>query len=584
MKKNKDTDEKKSKPENDNLDKTQQLNSNAPKESDDLDSRLDEIKKLASDFYVEDESQTADDNANQIESEPGADDSSADDYIDRLNDIQIDKDYVSVISSGDDIDTRLDRINQDQENIDANKKVEITPKKPAEISALPAPAVDPQKKPPIIIKKKTISIDNIEKEAEAIMEQNRTNEDFVDRIQSALNEDEQVLPPVSKSESENVFKTFDKDLDDSEIIQELEQEIVNAEKAVNPFIEEINSEDSDDFLTNLDKITTPEEVLTKNNDKNRLENMPESELSLSTSSWEDLLDSMDDEDLVEDQKVFNFDEEQPFETFLQESGPFESEEKSTIPMLGDGQEIEYDGQVDGGDFAFISSLENDGLNELEDESVESLRKSFNEEFDQSAFDEEIEKKSKKKWLPTKLDTFSNWIKSLSLAEKILIILSFLVSLAVIISIFLVITQWSMNSRQIASPPPAIQATDQDIIYPTGLQLPGGWFFFLQRGEIQDNKWEPQNAEWLANTKLRRVVAIPWSNQSEEVVKSLTFEDEISIYMNNNDIIVYQVEDVVQISRDNVRILSDTEPSLVVILFREDNEDRWSIIAKPKPMK
>src|SRR5690606_14009241 len=185
--------------------------------------------------------------------------------------------------------------------------------------------------------------------------------------------------------------------------------------------------------------------------------------------------------------------------------------------------------------------------------------SFNEEFDQSAFDEEIEKKSKKKWLPTKLDTFSNWIKSLSLAEKILIILSFLVSLAVIISIFLVITQWSMNSRQIASPPPAIQATDQDIIYPTGLQLPGDWFFFLQRGEIQDNKWEPQNAEWLANTKLRRVVAIPWSNQSEEVVKSLTFEDEISIYMNNNDIIVYQVEDVVQISRDNVRILSDTEP-------------------------
>jgi len=66
------------------------------------------------------------------------------------------------------------------------------------------------------------------------------------------------------------------------------------------------------------------------------------------------------------------------------------------------------------------------------------------------------------------------------------------------------------------------------------------------------------------------------------VQSLTTQDEISIYMNNNDIIVYQVEEVIQISRENVRILSDTEPSLVVILFREDNEDRWTIIAKPKP--
>ena len=51
-------------------------------------------------------------------------------------------------------------------------------------------------------------------------------------------------------------------------------------------------------------------------------------------------------------------------------------------------------------------------------------------------------------------------------------------------------------------------------------------------------------------------------------------------MNNNDVITYQVEEVMQISRDNVRILSDTEPSLVVILFREDDQERWAVIAKP----
>ena len=52
-------------------------------------------------------------------------------------------------------------------------------------------------------------------------------------------------------------------------------------------------------------------------------------------------------------------------------------------------------------------------------------------------------------------------------------------------------------------------------------------------------------------------------------------------MNNNDTVIYQVEEVLQISRENVRILSDTEPSLVVILFREDDADRWAVIAKPK---
>jgi hypothetical protein len=77
------------------------------------------------------------------------------------------------------------------------------------------------------------------------------------------------------------------------------------------------------------------------------------------------------------------------------------------------------------------------------------------------------------------------------------------------------------------------------------------------------------------------VAIPWSNQSEEVIQSLTTEDKISLFMNNNDTVIYQVEEVLQISRENVRILSDTEPSLVVILFREDDADRWAVIAKPK---
>lgn len=580
--KNRNTNQKKSPPDKGNKGKIQQNNPNSSIDENDLDSRLDEIKKLASD-YNEDEGKAEDhEKSKQTESTSEDNGSLEEDYLDRLSDIQAEKDYVSVIASGDNIDTRLEQINQDPEDSEEEHKVEISKLDQTEISALPAPVIDPQKKPPIIIKKKSISIDHIEKEAEEIMDQNQINDDFVKRIQSSLDSDEDVISPTP--ESENVFKTFDEDIDDSEIIQEIEQEIVNAEKAVNPFIEEVTTEDSDDFLSNLDKISVREDHLGKGGEQNRSEDMNEGELTLSSSSWNDLLESMDDETLSENQKVFNFDDEQPFETFLHEIESSDSQEKSTVPLLEDGMGIEYDSHIDQEDFAFISSLENDELNDQEDESVSNLRKSFNEEFDQSAFDEEIENRSKKKWLPRNMGAFTNWVRSLSLAEKILIFLSFIISLAVIVSIFLVVTQWRINNREIATPPPAIEGTEQDIIYPTGLQLPGGWFFFLQRGEIQDNKWDPQNAEWLANTKLRKVVAIPWSNQSEAVVQSLTFEDEISLYMNNNDIIVYQVEEVLQISRDNVRILSDTEPSLVVILFREDNEDRWTIIAKPKPIE
>ena len=585
MKNNKkrDNNQKKNISDDENLDMNQQSNPNLSNDNNDLDSRLDEIKKLASD-YTEDAKTDFETDANRTESVSVEDDSLGEDYLDRLNDLQVEKDYVSVITSGKNSTTRFDQINSDQEDTDKNNKVEITKKSLVEISALPAPVADPKKKPPIIIKKKSISIDHIEKEAENIMEQNQMNEDFVNRTQSSLNKDEQKFSPTSTPESEMVFKTFDKDLDDKEIIQEIEQEILNAEKAVNPFLEEINSEDSDDFLKNLDKITIPEEELAKINNKNQIDDPSESELMLSSSSWKDLLESMDDDGLSENQKVFNFEETQPFEAFLHEIDSPDSEEKTTVPMLGNGLDIDPDTQLDNEDLAFISSLKNDEMNTEEVESVDSLRKSYNEEFDQSAFDEEIEKSTQKKWLPRKIEVFNNWVKSLSLAEKILIFLSFIVSLAVIVAIVLVITQWNIKNDTAAIPPPAMEATDQDIIYPTGLQLPGGWFFFLQRGEIHDNKWEPQNAEWLANTKLRKVIAIPWSNQSEAVIQSLTPEDEISIFMNNNDVIVYQVEDVLQIARDNVRILSDTEPSLVVILFREDNEARWTIIAKPKPIE
>jgi len=544
----------------------------------DLESRLNDIKKLASDFSMEDEPLEGENLNSETDS---LDD--GEDYLDRLSDIQIEKPFVSDVDSETEIDSRMNQISKDPEKTNQTSKEEIKKTSPGPFTALPEFKDLDELRKQAINKKGPISIEDIEQDAEEMMEQSQSNEDFLERVKSSLSEDVDKSEEPSSIESANVFTSYDHELDDSELIQELEQEIVNADKASNPFIEGQDTIESDDFLSNLDKITIPEVELDQNeNELDQLEEMVESELMLSSSSWKDLLDSTDDDSQLEGEKPFDLDQEQSFDEFLQDIDSLESDEKSTYPLLGEGTDEDGNTTEESADLESDSSSENDGDIDQDEESVESLRKSFIDEFDQSAFDEELEKRSKKKWLPRNIEALSKWFKSLSIAEKILIILSFFISLAVIVSIILVITQWSINNRKIASPPPAIQATDQDLIYPTGLQLPGGWFFFLQRGEIQDNKWEPQNAEWLANTKLRRVIAIPWSNQSEAVVKSLTSQDEISIYMNNNDIIVYQVEEVLQISRENVRILSDTEPSLVVILFREDNEDRWTIFAKPKP--
>ncbi|MDO9088105.1 MAG: hypothetical protein Q7U53_18000 [Anaerolineaceae bacterium] len=568
--------------ENDSGSISDQLNK---KFSNNIDDRLDEIKKLASDFSMSDES--IEENAGEFDNEfIGSDpDGTEDDYLDRLSVLDQEvSPFINEDEKEDFLDQRLDQINKQAANIEPEEFEYL--RKSSSVPFAPIPNFEDfeGKKSQELPKKRIDTIEDIENDTELDEAISQNNEDFLNKLTSSLEEDPQYQDLSSNNdESKHVFKTFDEKSDGSELIEEIEHEIDNANKAVNPFLNDHDSLSSDDFLANLNKLTLDEDDLDQTiNDIDPLGKMFENESMLSSTSWKDVLESTDDDESGNARKVFDFNNEQSFDEFINNMDGVEEKEKSEFPLLGDGtkenfEEMPVDTNMD--DDSFQES--DDGQTEEEDESVENLRRSFIDEFDQDAWNEETENQEKKKWLPRNIDTFKNWFSSLSIAERILIFLSFLISLAVVVSIVLVITQWRVNNRNIASPPPAIEASDTDLIYPTGLQLPGGWFFFLQRGEIKNNKWEPQNAEWLSNTKLRKVVAIPWSNQTEAVIQSLTSEDEISIYMNNNDIIIYQVEEVLQISRDNVRILSDTEPSLVVILFREDNENRWSVIAKPK---
>jgi len=562
----------------DDLDRIEQsfLSNNSEETKNKVQEQFDDLKKLASDFSLDSGSE------DDFSSEVSEDESYSEVLMERLSDIETVNPFIS------DHDELKD--SQDKEKIiseDLNHEMIAEQSKSETSLPFLSSPLEPKKidelNPQIPVKKKLKSLDDIQNEVEELTDLNKGNEEFLEKMKSVLDQDQSIQHSSLPEDESKVFTTVDSEVDDRKLFQELENEISKAEQTKNPFIEEPDFIDSDGFLENLEKITIPEVELDKNSHElDQLEDLVESELMLSSSSWKDLLDSTDDGSNFEGQKVFQFDENQSLDDLLNDDTLAQANEKSTFPLLSD-ENIDHPFSTN--DFEQQDMLPEGTSDDVDsdDESVDNLRKSFIDEFDQSAFDAEIEKKTKKKWLPRNWEAFSHWFKSLTIAEKILIFLSFFIGLAVVVSIVLVISQWSINNRKIANPPPAIQATEQDLIYPTGLQLPGGWFFFLERGEIQNNKWEPQNAEWLANTKLRRVIAIPWSSQSETVVQSLTTSDEISIFMNNNDIVIYQVDEVVKISRDNVRILSDTEPSLVVILFREDNEDRWTVIAKPKQL-
>jgi hypothetical protein len=78
-----------------------------------------------------------------------------------------------------------------------------------------------------------------------------------------------------------------------------------------------------------------------------------------------------------------------------------------------------------------------------------------------------------------------------------------------------------------------------------------------------------------------VAAIPWSRQLEAVVLTLKQGDPIELYMVNNDMIIYQVENVMKVPQNDTSFLKRNTPALIIILYRPDSLDRWIIICGQK---
>jgi hypothetical protein len=402
------------------------------------------------------------------------------------------------------------------------------------------------------------------------------NEDFVEKVTASLRDDMDELDDFGDIPQPKSKEDF---LMDDLMVKDIENEIDHADEASNPFETHDENESDDDFISRLEEMFPEQEA------QNTVRTKPlsledeyteflDDENSLSREKWEQVFKATEETTTSAPEK----------QDLLNAGSPINKETPSFEDMMSAEDQLN---NLDLNELP-IDEITSEPPNKIkEEENLNTLRQSFIEEFEQSPWTAESEDtEQNKSWFVRKWTNFKNWIQTLSTAEKLLMFLSVIISITVLVAISMVAFEWNLNRDRNATPPETLEVMSDMEIYPTGLQLPGGWFFFLKQGQIEQSgsigKWEPEGAEWLAGTTIRRVVAIPWSKQAEAVALSLENGDEIRLFLNNNEANSFYVEEIKTVEYDNVRdTMIDTQPSLAVILYRDDKADRLVIIARPK---
>lgn len=170
------------------------------------------------------------------------------------------------------------------------------------------------------------------------------------------------------------------------------------------------------------------------------------------------------------------------------------------------------------------------------------------------------------------------VASLTSAQRALLLSLLILDVAIVALVSASYISAAVNRARAQNQPTS--SLVEAVVYPVGIELTGGWYFPLEKGYLQNGKWEPKTAEWLVGTEVRRVIAIPWSKQSEAVISTLEKGDVIRLVMSNKENKNYRVESVEHVQRTQVDVLTDTRPSLVIILYQDRSDERWIVICQP----
>ncbi len=114
--------------------------------------------------------------------------------------------------------------------------------------------------------------------------------------------------------------------------------------------------------------------------------------------------------------------------------------------------------------------------------------------------------------------------------------------------------------------------------PASIEI-AGLTYVLGTGQITNGVWQPKAAEWLSGSDLRRVIAIPYDHQTVDILTSIPPGSRAFIRLRSGEIVEYKIEGTYRVQRQQIEILAEKNPSMVIILSGEDSIERTIIIGK-----
>lgn len=114
--------------------------------------------------------------------------------------------------------------------------------------------------------------------------------------------------------------------------------------------------------------------------------------------------------------------------------------------------------------------------------------------------------------------------------------------------------------------------------PVSLDLAGN-SYVLTESDVRNREWNPESAEWLVGSEVRRVIAIPFSRELRDRVEGLQKNHEIDLRLGSGEVVTYRLLEVKRVNRNEIEIFAEKTPSLVIVLYGERTVDRLIIIAE-----
>lgn len=112
--------------------------------------------------------------------------------------------------------------------------------------------------------------------------------------------------------------------------------------------------------------------------------------------------------------------------------------------------------------------------------------------------------------------------------------------------------------------------------PASIEI-AGLTYVLGTGQIKNGVWQPQAAEWLSGSDLRRVIAIPYDHQTVDILTSIPPGSTSKVRLRSGEIVEYKIEGTYRVQRQQIEILAEKKPSMVIILSGEDSIERTIIV-------